>query len=83
MTRVITLLLTVVAAFLLCLAVGCDTNDSSSYQSTYTYDEEDTSEEARLRLTDEMIEQGSDPIEAEAFTSELYKAQREWEANNK
>lgn len=78
MRRVITLLLTV--AFLLCLTIGCGTN-GSSYQSTP--DELDTSEESRRRVTDKMIEDGSDPIDAEAFTSELYKAQREWEAKNK
>lgn len=80
MKRVITLLLTVVVVFLLCLAIGCGANDSS-YQSTPG--EIDTSEEARRRVTDKMIEQGSDPTDAEAFTSELYKAQREWEAKNK
>ena len=80
MKRVITLLLTVAVAFLLCMAIGCDTNDSS-YQSTPG--ELDTSEESRRRVTDKMIEDGSDPIDAEAFTSELYKAQREWEAKNK
>jgi hypothetical protein len=78
MKRVITLLLTV--AFLLCMAIGCGTNDSS-YQSTPG--ELDTSEESRRKVTDKMIEQGSDPTDAEAFTSELYKAQREWEAENK
>jgi len=67
----------------LCLfsLAGC----SDSYESTYesTPSGLDTSEESRRRVTDKMIEQGSDPIEAEAFTSELYKAQREWEADNK
>ena len=81
MKRVITLLLTVVVAFLLCVVIGCGNDDSSSYQSTPG--EIDTSEEARRRVTDKMIEQGSDPTDAEAFTSELYKAQREWEAKNK
>jgi hypothetical protein len=80
MRRVITLLLPVVVAFLLCLTIGCGANDSS-YQSTP--DELDTSEESRRRVTDKMIEDGSDPTDAEAFTSELYKAQREWEAKNK
>lgn len=43
----------------------------------------DTSEFSRRLVTDQMIRQGADPVEAEAFTSELYKAQREWERNKK
>jgi hypothetical protein len=42
----------------------------------------DTSESHRRAVTDKMIEQGTDPNEAEAFTSELFKAQREWEREN-
>jgi len=80
MKRVITLLLTVVAAFLLCVAIGCDINHDVTIS---TPDEMDTSEESRRRVTDEMIENGSDPEAAEAFTSELYDAQREWEAQQK
>lgn len=41
----------------------------------------DTSESARRKVTDEMVRRGSDAVEAEAFTKELYKAQREWERN--
>lgn len=41
----------------------------------------DTSESARRKVTDQMVRQGSDAVEAEAFTKELYKAQREWEQN--
>lgn len=41
----------------------------------------DTSESARRKVTDQMVRQGSDAVEAEAFTKELYKAQREWERN--
>ena len=68
-----------VISLLLFAAVGCGSSDS--YDSAP--DELDTSEESRRRVTDKMIEQGSDPDSAEAFTSELYKAQREWEAENK
>ena len=41
----------------------------------------DTSESSRRRVTDDMVRRGSDPVEAEAFTKELYKAQREWDQN--
>ena len=67
--------------FMLIALIGCDS--SSSYQSDYDSggsSEFDTSESHRRNVTDKMIEQGSNPAEAEAFTSELFKAQREWEA---
>tara|TARA_R110002020_G_C16220207_1_gene767600 strand:- start:325 stop:534 length:210 start_codon:yes stop_codon:yes gene_type:complete len=58
------------------LLAGCDSGSSTAIDYST-----DTSEEARRGVTDQMIEQGADPTEAEAFTSELYKAQREWEKN--
>jgi hypothetical protein len=65
--------------------VGCDSSYESDYSSDYSSDynsgTSNTSESYRRDVTDKMIEQGSDPTEAEAFTSELFKAQREWEAN--
>ena len=72
--------------FMLIALIGCDS--SSSYQSDYDYDSggsgsSDTSESHRRNVRDKMVGQGSDPAEAEAFTSELFKAQREWEAGNK
>ena len=70
------------ALVVMLMFVGCD----SSYESDYSGDYNgsgtlDTSEGYRRDVTDKMIEQGSDPTEAEASTSELFKAQREWEAN--
>jgi len=67
------------ALVVMLMFVGCD----SSYESDYSsdYNSGNTSESYRRDVTDEMIRQGSDPAEAEAFTSELFKAQREWEAN--
>jgi len=70
------------ALVVMLMFVGCD----SSYESDYSGDyynsgTQNTSESHRRDVTDRMIEQGSDPTEAEAFTSELFKAQREWEAN--
>jgi Zn-finger nucleic acid-binding protein len=55
--------------------------NSSNYGSSSS--DFDTSEFSRRLVTDQMIRQGADPVEAEAFTSELYKAQREWERNKK
>ena len=69
------------ALVVMLMLVGCD---DSSYESNYDSGSSgtlDTSESYRRDVTDKMIEQGSDPTEAEAFTSELFKAQREWEAN--
>jgi hypothetical protein len=42
----------------------------------------DTSEYARVQVRNEMIRQGTDPAEAEVFTRELYRAQREWEGQD-
>ena len=61
--------------------VGCDSSYESDYSSDYNSGTSNTSESYRRDVTDKMIEQGSDPTEADAFTSELFKAQREWEAN--
>lgn len=68
--------------------VGCNSSYESDYSSSDysssssgTLSDGNTSESYRRDVTDEMIKQGSDPTEAEAFTSELFKAQREWEAN--
>ena len=60
---------------------GCDSSYESDYSGDYNSGTSNTSESYRRDVTDKMIEQGSDPTEAEAFTSELFKAQREWEAN--
>jgi len=75
------------ALVVMLMFVGCDSSYESDYSSDYnsgssgTLGEGNTSESYRRDVTDEMIRQGSDPAEAEAFTSELFKAQREWEAN--
>jgi hypothetical protein len=78
------------AVVVMLMFVGCDSSYESDYSSDYSGDynsgsgtlsEGNTSESYRRDVTDEMIKQGSDPAEAEAFTSELFKAQREWEAN--
>ena len=71
------------AAVVMLMFVGCDSSYESDYNSgsSGTLGEGNTSESYRRDVTDEMINQGSDPTEAEAFTSELFKAQREWEAN--
>ena len=71
------------AAVVMLMFVGCDSSYESDYNSgsSRTLGEGNTSESYRRDVTDEMINQGSDPTEAEAFTSELFKAQREWEAN--
>lgn len=61
-------------AFLLSFLVNLD--DSSPVQI-------DTSEGARQQITQEMVRQGADPNEAEVFTRELYKAQKEWEQGRK
>ena len=61
--------------------VGCDSSYESDYSGDYNSGPSNTSESYRRDVTDKMIEQGSDPTEADAFTSELFKAQREWEAN--
>ena len=68
------------ALVVMLMFVGCDSSYESDYSSDYNSGS-DTSESHRRDVTDKMIEQGSDPTEAEAFTSELFKAQREWEAN--
>ena len=68
------------ALVVMLMFVGCDSSYESDYSSDYNSGS-DTSESYRRDVTDKMIEQGSDPTEAEAFTSELFKAQREWEAN--
>ena len=69
------------ALVVMLMFVGCDSSYESDYSSDYYNSGSDTSESHRRDVTDKMIEQGSDPTEAEAFTSELFKAQREWEAN--
>ena len=68
------------ALVVMLIFVGCDSSYESDYSSDYNSGS-NTSESYRRDVTDKMIEQGSDPTEAEAFTSELFKAQREWEAN--
>ena len=71
-----------VAVVAMLMFVGCDSSYESNYDSgDYNSGTSNTSESYRRDVTDKMIEQGSDPTEAEAFTSELFKAQREWEAN--
>ena len=71
-----------VAVVVMLMFVGCDSSYESNYDSgDYNSGTSNTSESYRRDVTDKMIEQGSDPTEAEAFTSELFKAQREWEAN--
>ena len=71
------------AVVVMLMFVGCDSSYESDYNggSSGTLGEGNTSESYRRDVTDEMIKQGSDPTDAEAFTSELFKAQREWEAN--
>jgi hypothetical protein len=70
------------ALVVMLMFVGCDSSYESDYNSDYyNSGTQNTSESYRRDVTDKMIEQGSDPTEAEAFTSELFKAQREWEAN--
>ena len=74
------------AVVVMLMFVGCDSSYESDYSSDFnsgsgTLGVGNTSESYRRDVTDKMIEQGSDPTEAEAFTSELFKAQREWEAN--
>lgn len=76
----------VIGLALLSSLIGKNGNSSSSNSSTPSYNHTegsdfDTSESARRRVTDEMIRRGSDPVESEAFTKELYKAEREWERN--
>ena len=61
--------------------VGCDSSYESDYSGDYNSGTSNTSESYRRDVTDKMIEHGSDPTEADAFKSELFKAQREWEAN--
>ena len=68
------------ALVVMLMFVGCDSSYESDYSSDYNSGS-NTSESYRRDVTDEMVRQGSDPTEAEAFTSELFKAQREWEAN--
>ena len=63
---------------LLLLAMGCGADVDYGIDTSKEFD---TSESNRRAITDKMIENGSDPTEAEAFTSELFKAQREWENN--
>jgi hypothetical protein len=72
------------AVVVMLMFVGCDSSYESDYNggSSGTLGEGNTSESYRRDVTDEMIKQGSDPTDAEAFTSELFKAQREWEKNN-
>ena len=70
-----------VAVVVMLMFVGCDSSYESDYSSDYNSGTSNTSESYRRDVTDKMIEQGSDPTEADAFTSELFKAQREWEAN--
>ncbi len=50
---------------------GCDTGSTLTNSSTpaQRYDPNSTSEENRRMVRDKMIEQGTDPAEAEAFTS--------------
>jgi hypothetical protein len=80
--------ITVAVVVVMLMFVGCDSSYESDYSSDYssgssgTLSEGNTSESYRRDVTDEMIKQGSDPTDAEAFTSELFKAQREWEKNN-
>ena len=61
-------------------------SDAGSVSDTNTrpamrYDPDSTSEENRQMVRDQMIKQGTAPNEAEAFTSELYKAEREHRRN--
>ena len=69
------------ALVVMLMFVGCDSSYESDSSDYYNSGTQNTSESHRRDVTDKMIEQGSDPTEAEAFTSELFKAQREWEAN--
>jgi len=58
-----------------CLALfvlGCD-SPTSEYRSN-------TSESHRQDVVDHMVGQGADRTEADVFTNELFKAQRQWEA---
>ena len=60
---------------MVCFA-GCD---SGGYE---TRSRENTSESYRQDVVDHMVGQGADRTEADVFTNELFKAQREWEAEN-
>ena len=61
---------------------GCTPVEDSPKPTTQRFDENDISEEKRRLIRDKMIENGSDPAEAEVFTRELYNAEREHRQNN-
>lgn len=65
-----------VSLLLLAFVIGCGPDVDYGVDTSKEFD---TSESNRRAITDKMIENGSNPTEAEAFTSELFKAQREWE----
>jgi|TARA_R100001230_G_C5527181_1_gene62356 hypothetical protein len=65
----------VVLAFI----VGCDSS-SSNYSSSSS--SEVMTESERNWVVDDMVRQGADRTEADAFTRALNDAQREWEAGN-
>jgi len=68
---------------------GCDSSTTSSPEATKPPTTEQfvapgsqvMTEEYRRAVTDEMVRQGADPTEAEAFTRALNEAQSEWEGN--
>ena len=59
---------------MVCFA-GCDSG-------SYARQRENTSESYRQDIVDHMVGQGADRTEADVFTQELFKAQKEWEAEN-
>jgi len=69
--------------FLVSLVSNNDSDSTTPTPSTNRrYDPNSTSETDRQMIRDKMIEQGADTTEAEAFTRELYKLEREHRRNS-
>lgn len=71
-----------VASFGIILICGCEPVRDNPKPTTQGFDQNDVSEEKRRLVRDKMIENGTSPADAEAFTQELYKAEREHRRKN-
>jgi hypothetical protein len=60
---------------------GCQPEEETK-PAIRQFDRNDVSEENRRLVRDKMIENGTSPADAEAFTQELYKAEREHRRKN-
>jgi hypothetical protein len=64
------------------LCSGCEPVKDEPNPKSKSFDPNDVSEENRRLVRDKMIENGTSPADAEAFTQELYKAEREHRRKN-